>query len=349
MLEQLDLPLGINLLLFAGAAAAVWVAGSRLSLYADIIADRTGISKALLGFIFLATVTQLPEIVTNTTGAIRGNGALVVNSMFGGIAMQTAVLAVADLVARGQVLTFHAYRSGVHLQGIMLILALAGLLAVTELGELGIGWQVGLGTVLMALFYALAVFLLWRYEGNSQWEPINIPEEQKAERTRELREAHQETSLAALQRRSLLGALVILLCGVALVDLAETIAAQTGLGASFIGVTLLASATSLPEFSTVVAAIRLGSHGMAVSDIFGSNLIMVFLLLPSDIFYREAVLLSAVDPSARFALVLGIVLTAIYLVGLYMRSSRRLMGMGLDSWAVLGVYLASLFAFYQLR
>jgi cation:H+ antiporter len=349
MLEQLNLPIGINLMLFAGAAAAVWIAGGRLSLYADIIADRTGISKAVLGFIFLATVTQLPEIVTNTTGAIRGSGTLVVNSMFGGIAMQTAVLAMADLVARGQVLTFYTYRSGVHLQGIMLILALAMLLAATELGEFNIGWQVGLWTLLMAMFYVLAVFLLWRYEGNSQWKPINTPEEKKAERTQKLHEAHQDTSLHALQRRSLLGALVILLCGVALVDLAETIAAQTGLGSSFIGVTLLASATSLPEFSTVVAAIRLGSHGMAVSDIFGSNLIMVFLLLPSDIFYREGVLLSAVDTSAQFALVIGVVLTAIYLVGLYMRSSHRLMGMGLDSWAVLTVYLASLFAFYQLR
>jgi len=349
MFEQLNLPIGVNLALFLVTAAVVWLVGGRLSLYADIIADRTGLSKALLGFIFLATVTQLPEIVTNTTGAIKGNGLLVVNSMFGGIAMQTAVLAIADLVARGQVLTFYAYRTGIHLQGIMLILALAVLLAATELGELNIGWQVGLWTLLMAMFYVLAVFLLWRYEGNRQWQLINTPEEKKSERTQKLHEAHQDASLGALGHRSLFGALIILICGVALVELAETIAVQSGLGSSFIGVTLLASATSLPEFSTVVAAIRLGSHGMAVSDIFGSNLIMVFLLLPSDIFYREGVLLSSVDPSARFVLVVGIVLTATYLLGLYMRSSRKLMGMGLDSWVVLTVYIASLFALYQLR
>jgi len=36
-------------------------------------------------------------------------------------------------------------------------------------------------------------------------------------------------------------------------------------------------------------------------------------------------------------------------LGLYMRSSRKLMGMGLDSWVVLTVYIASLFALYQLR
>jgi cation:H+ antiporter len=349
MFAELQLPLALNLAIFVGIAGVVWFAGARLTLYADIISDRTGISKALLGFIFLATVTQLPEVVTNTTGAIRGSGQLVVNSMFGGIAMQTAVLALADVVARGQALTFYTYRSGTHLQGVILILALALLLGASELGDPLLGWQVGLAPVLMAGLYALAIFLIWRYEGNRQWEPIHTPDEVKAERTRELQETHQDTSLAGLQRRSIMAGFVILLGGVALVDLAETIAVQSGFGSSFIGVTLLASATSLPELSTVIAAVRLGSHDMAVSDIFGSNLIMVFLLLPTDLFYREGPLLSAIDSSARLALVLGIVLTSVYLVGLYMRSRRRVLGMGLDSILVLVLYGSALFAFYQLR
>ena len=99
MMDLSGLPLAANLAVFAFVASMVWMAGTRLSIYADIIADRTRTSKALIGFILLATVTQLPELVTNMTGAIKGNGALVVNSMFGGIAMQTAILVIADLVA----------------------------------------------------------------------------------------------------------------------------------------------------------------------------------------------------------------------------------------------------------
>ena len=62
---------------------------------------------------------------------------------------------------------------------------------------------------------------------------------------------------------------------------------QTGLGASFIGATLLASSTSLPELSTTITAVRIGSYDMAVANIFGSNLIMVALILPADVAYRR--------------------------------------------------------------
>jgi cation:H+ antiporter len=47
--------------------------------------------------VFLATVTELPEIVTTLTAAIAGNARFVLGNMFGGIAMQTAILAVVDL------------------------------------------------------------------------------------------------------------------------------------------------------------------------------------------------------------------------------------------------------------
>ncbi len=75
----------------------------------------------------------------------------------------------------------------------------------------------------------------------------------------------------------------------------KSITMQSGLGSSFIGATLLATSTSLPELSTAVAAVRLEVPSMAISDIFGSNLIMVLLLFPSDILYREGLLLNAAN------------------------------------------------------
>ena len=72
-----------------------------------------------------------------------------------------------------------------------------------------------------------------------------------------------------------------------LVETAQTIADQSALGSSFIGVTLLAASTSLPRLSTTIAAVRLGAYTMALSSIFGSNLIMVLVLFPADMFYRQ--------------------------------------------------------------
>ena len=130
---------------------------------------------------------------------------------------------------------------------------------------------------------------------------------------------------------------------------AEGLAKQTGLGNSFIGATLLAGSTSLPELSTTIMAVRLHSYTMAISNIFGSNLIMVVLILPADIVYSKGPLLQHADASAAFALICGIVVTAIYVVGLTVRYSGRFFGMGYDSAAVLAIYIASLFGLYALR
>ena len=96
-------------------------------------------------------------------------------------------------------------------------------------------------------------------------------------------------------------------------------------------------------------AVRLRSYTMAFSNIFGSNLIMIALLLPADIFYRPGPILSQVDASASLALIIGLIVTVIYIIGLVVRSRRQLFGLGLDSAAVLGIYALALVAFYQLR
>ena len=61
-----------------------------------------------------------------------------------------------------------------------------------------------------------------------------------------------------------------------------------GAGTRFIGVTLLAGATSLPELTTSITAVRIGAYTMAISNIFGSNLIMLVLVFPADVLFRSS-------------------------------------------------------------
>ncbi|MCH9813536.1 MAG: hypothetical protein K0U47_06280 [Epsilonproteobacteria bacterium] len=126
-------------------------------------------------------------------------------------------------------------------------------------------------------------------------------------------------------------------------------ALQNGLGTHFIGATLLATATSLPELSTSIATIRLRAYTMAISDIIGSNSIMLMLLLPLDILYREGLLINQASTTAHFILSVSIILTAIYLIGLLMRSNRVFLRLGINSWIVLILYLISIAILYQLR
>ncbi len=93
----------------------------------------------------------------------------------------------------------------------------------------------------------------------------------------------------------------------------------------------------------------MGAYTMAISNIFGSNLIMVLVLFPADIFYRQGEIHKQVDSTAQLALLSGIVVTAICIIGLLMKKKPRILGMGLDSVVVLIVYLASVYGFYMLR
>jgi len=342
------LPIWLNLALFAVAGAGVWLAGTRLCNYADAIADRKRIGKALMGFVFLAAATELPEMVTTVVGSIAGEARLVLNNMFGGITMQTAILAVADATVPMVALTSYPRNPTPALEGVLLILLLALLLAVSALGDAVLFWNVGIGSVIFAFAYAGTIVLLRNYDQEEPWLPVEVLEEAAAPLAVAPARNLDVIPLSQLVWMSLAATLVILICGVMLVSLAETLAIQTGWGTSFIGVTLLAASTSLPELSTTIAAVRLGAFTMAISNIFGSNLIMIALLLPADIFYTEGVILDQIDATATFALISGLIVTSVYVAGLLLRNRRKALGMGIDSVIVLLIYSASLVVFYFL-
>ncbi len=344
-----SLPVAANLVLFAAAAAAVWLAGTRLSFYADAIADRLRIGKAIMGLFFLALATELPEVATTITAALANDAELVLGNMFGGITMQTAVLAVADAAVPAATLTFFPRKPTHALEGTLLILFLAILLGVAALGDVSIVGNIGLGSFVMAMAYAGAIALLRSYDNQSAWTPVEVPEEARMPLASRTARDLDALDVSILIRFGLAMTAIILVAGVALVSLSQVLADQTGLGRSFVGVTLLAASTSLPELSTTIAAVRLGSFTMAISNIFGSNLIMIALLLPADMLYRQGVLLDQIDDTAAFALVSGIVVTGIFVAGLLLRHKRRFLGMGVDSVAVLAVYLATLAVFYHLK
>ena len=341
-------PLAINVGLFALVAGAVWLAGTRLAAFADEISDRRRMGKAVMGLIFLATATSLPEIVTATTAAIAGNARLLLANMFGSITMQTAILAVADAFAVGASITFYPRKPTPILEGALLILLLALLQAIILFGERALVFHIGFGACLVAVVYLVAIGMLRRFDEKEAWLAVEFPEESAAP-VYSWQVALAKIAMPGLVARFAIASLVILVCGVLLVALSEQIAIQSGLGQSFIGVTLLAASTSLPELSTTIMAVRLRSYTMAISNIIGSNLIMIILLLPADLLYTEGLVLAQADSIASFAIITGIIVTVIYVIGLVIRSSRTVFGIGIDSLLVLVVYIASLFVAFQLR
>ncbi|MFY0691078.1 MAG: hypothetical protein JXR14_04055 [Paracoccaceae bacterium] len=339
------LALGTNLLIFLLCAGGVWMAGARLTYIVDALSDRFNLAKSLMGLLVLSLATSLPEVATTLSAAVRQSQALVLNNLFGGIALQTAILATADLWARGAITNYprkanHALEAT--LLVVLLSLTLAIILAEQDLAVLHVGY----GSLLIGAIYCGTIWLLRKYEGSSDWVPVDQPEAE-AERPAVLDTGLEKASLTSIALQSALACLAILLVGITLVASAETIAVQSGLGAGFIGVTLLAAATSLPELTTTITAVRLGAYTMAISNIFGSNLIMLVLVLPADMLYVAGPILSGTGPTVPLAICFGIIVTAIYLVGLIVRRKPRIGTIGIDSLAVMIIFLLSVLAYLQ--
>lgn len=341
----------LNLGVFVVAAVIIWIAGSRISGYADGIAEQTGFDKAFFGLVFLALATETPEIGTTMTAALGGNANLTLGNLFGGVVMQTAILVVVDVaVVQHGALTFFTPRPTLLLQGILLALLLGLTLAAVAAGELFTVWNVGLWSMILFGAYLLALYLSHRYQGNERWQP-DTPVEEILEDTEgsdaaETRARYADWSLRRLILFFLVGTAVILVAGVTLARVGEALAEQTGLGSTFVGATLLAISTSLPELSTAIAAVRLGNYSMAISNIFGSNGIMVALIFLADLFYRDGPILSAGEPATTFTVAMGIVVTCAYLVGLVERRDQAFLRMGIDSLAVLVFYIGTLGVLY---
>jgi cation:H+ antiporter len=348
MPDFVQLGLTTNFAVFAVAASAVWAAGTRISRYADVISERTGLGHALIGLLLVASVTSLPELAVSLTSAWRGNAPLAVNNILGGVAMQVAFLAMADFAIGRAALTSVIPEPVVILQGAFNVVVLAVVIAGILVGDrslLGVGSWIWL----VLIFVVLGIRQILRAQKQKPWLanpdiPIATPSTQ---RTSDL--SYEDHSGARLVVKTLGAAAVILLAGFVLSRSGEAIAEQTGLGSSFVGAVLLAFATSLPEISTVISAVSYGFYTMAIANIFGTTLFNVALLFPIDAVASGEPVLNRVGTFSAIAALLCIVLTALFLAGLAERRNRTVLRMGLDSIAVLTIYSGGLLVLYTLR
>jgi cation:H+ antiporter len=351
MFEKLSLTL--NIAIFAGAALAVWLAGTRVAGWADRLSRRTGIGQAAMGLLLLAGVTSLPEIAVTVTAAVGDNPKLAVNNLLGSVALQVAILAVADAVIGKDALTSVLPDPVVLIQVALNVLMLSLVAAAVLSGDHGF---FGVGVWSSALFatYLASVWILTRSQGRRPWVARG-PAQGEGESKAKAEARHNDDkdrdrlSLRALVLRIVGGAAVILVAGVFLSKTGEAIATQTGLGQNMGGYLLVAISTSLPELSTVIASVRLGRYVMAVSDIFGTNLFNGAMIFVVDIFYRGGLALNEVGPFAAFAALLGIVVSALFLIGLLERRDRTVLRMGYDSFAALLVYFGGTALLFQLQ
>ena len=358
MQSMQSLPLWLLALLFLVAGGAIWRAGTRLEVRVSQISDRTGMGRAFAGMFLLATATSLPEVATTVSAiAFHGNPTLAIHNLLGGVALQTAMLVVADGVARKRgALTSFAPRFVLLIQGVGLVMLLQLAVAALAAGGEPVISSVSLWTVVILAAHVVMMYLTWRYRGHPRWTPTPVDDYPAGERPVEVNDVDDADDvgavdedgppLRALWLRFAGASVIVLVAGWLASGAADALAYRTGLGSAFLGATALALATSLPELSTTIAASRSGRYTTAISNIFGSNAFCVSLLFLADLLHRDGSVLAGAEPSIIFISAVGAIMTCIYLWGLMERSDRTVLGIGWDSAIALAVYTGAMAVLY---
>jgi cation:H+ antiporter len=319
-------------LIFVVSSAALVAAAVKMAQYGDVIAVRTRLGGMFIGVLLLAGATSLPEMLTMINSFRQEAPGLAAGSMFGSNMFNMLLLALLDLVnQQARILRRVAMT---HALTAALGSAMIGLSVFFILGDihLQIGWM-GLDSVALILVYVGGIRLIQQH-GQASGSVVELP---------------SDKPVMPLWR-AVLGFAVstAVLVGVTpwLVRASKEIAAITGLGTGFVGTSLLAMVTSLPETVAVVAASRLGAYDMAVGNLFGSNVFNMFALGVADLFYTRGRFLGAIDPAFALVGMMGLLLTNLALVGNIARVERRLGFVEADALLILLVYFGGMFFLY---
>jgi cation:H+ antiporter len=341
------LPLWLLLVIFVAAGAVIWIAGIQLSKSTDVLDARLHLGSALGGLIVLAVATNLPEIAITVTAAASGSVEVAVGNILGGIALQTVVIMLLDLFGKrdkdAKPLTYRAASLTLVIEALSVVAVLAVVVAGTQLPKSLDLLRLTPQAVLIAAVWVVSLFLVRRAGTHLPWHENGTAPDSAPHRSAH-RANHSDTSTAkktSTGRAALVfvvAAIATLIAGYVLEQSGDAASTKVGLSGVLFGATILALATSLPEISTGLQAIRQGDENLAISDIFGGNAFLPVLFLLAGLISGKAVLPQA-HSSDIYLTAVAIILSVIYALGLLFRPRRRVLGMGVDSLVVLLVYL----------
>lgn len=223
------------------------------------IATRFGIPQLVIGLTIVAMGTSTPEAAVSLAAALKGSADITIGNVVGSNIMNILViLGVSAAITRLKVAS-----STIKIE-IPFMIAITALLYVQGLD--GVVTMMD-GALLAAVFVA---YLLYLYIVTKQADPIE--------------EDNDVTGYPLGQALlwTVAGLALIMVGSNVTVNAATEIAHFAGLSERFIGLTIVALGTSLPELFTSVAAARKGNADIAIGNIVGSNIFNILFVVGSS-------------------------------------------------------------------
>ncbi len=249
------------------------------------IAVKFGIPQLVVGLTIVAMGTSAPEAAVSITGAMNGAADIAVGNVLG-----SNILNVLIILGLTGFITNVAIQKSTLMIEMPFMLAITVIFAVVGLNDGNVGFVDGI--ILWVLFIAyLAYLFVLAKKGNQDEE-----------------DEPEERPVWKLILLGVVGAAIVVWGADITVDAATTIASALGLSERFIGLTIVALGTSLPELVTSVTAARKGNSDIAIGNIVGSNIFNILFVIGTSSLIIPIVFEATFLVDAIVALLAGVLL-----------------------------------------
>lgn len=249
------------------------------------IADRLGIPQLVIGLTIVAMGTSLPEAAVSIAAAAKGSAEITIGNVVGSNILNVLIILGITALIKAIPVQKSTVRYEIPFT-IFVTVMLAGL---------GL-WDHTVGRVDGAiLWFFMILYLLYLLRMAKQGKTAQEEEEGK------------KKALWFLQLMVVIGGVMIVFGSDITVDSATAIAKYFGMSERFIGLTIVAFGTSLPELVTSVTAAIKGKTDIAVGNIVGSNIFNILFVvgttaLITPVTYAAGFLVDSVVAIAAMAL-----------------------------------------------
>ena len=218
------------------------------------IARKMGIPQLVVGLTIVAMGTSAPEAAVSITAALKGTADIAVGNVVG-----SNILNIFIILGVTSVITTVAIQKSTLKIEIPYMIFISILFVVMGMSGNKISRIEGVILWVFFIIYLVYLFILAK-NGKEENEKV-------------------ETSTIKLLLSAIVGAVIVVLGSNVTVDSATEIAKAFGMTDRFIGLTIVALGTSLPELVTSVTAARKGNADIAIGNVVGSNLFNILFVL----------------------------------------------------------------------
>ena len=226
---------------------------------ASSLAKKLHVPDLVVGLTIVAMGTSAPEAAVSITAALKGSAEITIGNIVGSNILNILIILGLSSLFANLLFTKSTIRIDIpFMLGIMIVLGILGLDGGLNLVD---------GIILVVLFVGYITYLIIDAKKN----PAPIVEEEPKNKM------YDKLWFVILMIAIGLG--MIILGSTFAVDSAKFIARKIGISERFIGLTIVALGTSLPELFTSVIAARKGNADIAIGNIVGSNIFNILFVV----------------------------------------------------------------------